>query len=382
MIEQFEQHWPLGSKERLMFDVFLYIGLRRGDAARLGKQHIRNGVLHLMTEKSGGTMPVYVPVHPALAASINACPSSGLAIIAKDDGTHYTRKGSAISFARPSLRPGFRCRRRAQTKRAIPLTACARHLRPSPPSPVQRKSELNAMFGWSGYQMAQLYTRKADRKRLAARALAKWTRPSSDDVAAQGNSRICIWKKNGPRTSVVTTYGAVVISGGKDQQNQCDQAMWWAREDSNLQPDRYERSALTIELQARTGSAQTPEHIASRGRNDWQSPATRRYIRSNRLALPLRIFALSSSHSGTVSIHSTPGGLATNGQSTANRMRSTPISCTQHISAGLEKLPLVVIQKLLQKMSRKLICLPRPAARSRGRCARPGTAASRPDGRG
>ena len=25
---------------------------------------------------------------------------------------------------------------------------------------------------------------------------------------------------------------------------------WWARQDSNLQPDRYERSALTIELQA------------------------------------------------------------------------------------------------------------------------------------
>jgi hypothetical protein len=38
------------------------------------------------------------------------------------------------------------------------------------------------MFGWSGYQMAQLYTKKADRKRLAARALATWTRPSSDDM--------------------------------------------------------------------------------------------------------------------------------------------------------------------------------------------------------
>src|SRR5438309_12115147 len=25
---------------------------------------------------------------------------------------------------------------------------------------------------------------------------------------------------------------------------------WWAREDSNLQPDRYERSALTVELRA------------------------------------------------------------------------------------------------------------------------------------
>ena len=30
---------------------------------------------------------------------------------------------------------------------------------------------------------------------------------------------------------------------------------WWARQDSNLQPDRYERSALTIELQARSAPA-------------------------------------------------------------------------------------------------------------------------------
>ena len=31
--------------------------------------------------------------------------------------------------------------------------------------------------------------------------------------------------------------------------------MWWARQDSNLQPDRYERPALTIELQARRWAA-------------------------------------------------------------------------------------------------------------------------------
>jgi hypothetical protein len=30
---------------------------------------------------------------------------------------------------------------------------------------------------------------------------------------------------------------------------------WWAREDSNLQPDRYERSALTVELRARASKA-------------------------------------------------------------------------------------------------------------------------------
>src|SRR5882724_1360462 len=35
---------------------------------------------------------------------------------------------------------------------------------------------------------------------------------------------------------------------------------WWARQDSNLQPDRYERPALTIELQA------PPRTAAERGR--------------------------------------------------------------------------------------------------------------------
>jgi hypothetical protein len=33
---------------------------------------------------------------------------------------------------------------------------------------------------------------------------------------------------------------------------------WWAREDSNLQPDRYERPALTIELRALASAAERP----------------------------------------------------------------------------------------------------------------------------
>ena len=41
------------------------------------------------------------------------------------------------------------------------------------------------MFGWSGHQMAQLYTKKADRKKLAARAMTKWARPTSDDVTVE-----------------------------------------------------------------------------------------------------------------------------------------------------------------------------------------------------
>jgi hypothetical protein len=46
----------------------------------------------------------------------------------------------------------------------------------------------------------------------------------------------------------------------------------------------------------------------------------RRHIFNKRFALPLRIFALSSSDSGTVCIQSSAGGFMTNGQSTANRI--------------------------------------------------------------
>jgi hypothetical protein len=40
---------------------------------RIGKQHIGNNLVHLVTEKSQGCMPVIIPVHPALTASIAAC---------------------------------------------------------------------------------------------------------------------------------------------------------------------------------------------------------------------------------------------------------------------------------------------------------------------
>jgi integrase len=37
----FEGRWPRGTRERVAFDVLLYTGLRRGDAVRLGRPHIK-----------------------------------------------------------------------------------------------------------------------------------------------------------------------------------------------------------------------------------------------------------------------------------------------------------------------------------------------------
>ena len=52
-IEQFENYWPVGSRERLAFALLLYTGQRRGDVLRIGRQHIREGVLTVRQSKTG-----------------------------------------------------------------------------------------------------------------------------------------------------------------------------------------------------------------------------------------------------------------------------------------------------------------------------------------
>ena len=51
-----------------------YTSLRRGDAVRLGRQHIRDGVAAIKTEKGGFNVAVMLPILPALADSLAAGP--------------------------------------------------------------------------------------------------------------------------------------------------------------------------------------------------------------------------------------------------------------------------------------------------------------------
>jgi hypothetical protein len=50
--DRFERRWPRGTRERLAYDVFLYTGLRIGDAVRLGRPHVKNGIATIRTEKN------------------------------------------------------------------------------------------------------------------------------------------------------------------------------------------------------------------------------------------------------------------------------------------------------------------------------------------
>lgn len=71
-IERFEATHPIGTKARLAFALGLYTLQRRGDVIRMGRQHIRNGMLSVRQEKTGAMLAL--PVRPELRTIIEATP--------------------------------------------------------------------------------------------------------------------------------------------------------------------------------------------------------------------------------------------------------------------------------------------------------------------
>src|SRR5215472_12199874 len=86
-IAQFEAHHPVGTKPRLALALLLYTAQRRSDVVRLGRQHIRDGVLTLKQQKTGITLAI--PVHPHLQAVLAATPSEQLTFLITATGRPY-----------------------------------------------------------------------------------------------------------------------------------------------------------------------------------------------------------------------------------------------------------------------------------------------------
>ena len=83
-IARFEAHHPVGSKPRLAHALLLYTGQRRGDVIRMGRRHIKDGVLTITQQKTG--VAVAVPVHPELRAAIDASAGTNLTFLVTDRG--------------------------------------------------------------------------------------------------------------------------------------------------------------------------------------------------------------------------------------------------------------------------------------------------------
>jgi integrase len=161
-IATFETHWPVGTRERLALAILLFTGLRRGDAATLGRQHIKSGVITIRTAKTGQL--VIIPILQELAEIIAATKTGDLAFIATASGAPMTTASFGNWFREACAAAGVPGAAHGLRK------AFTTRLADSGASELQ----LNAALGWAnGSRQSATYTEKANRAKLARDAMAK-----------------------------------------------------------------------------------------------------------------------------------------------------------------------------------------------------------------
>jgi integrase len=161
-IAAFEAHWPIGSKPRLALALGLYTAQRRGDVVRIGRQHIRDGVLRLRQNKTGATLAI--PVHAALQEIINATTSTDLTLLTAKSGKPYSADAFSVQFRTWCDEAGlsdcsFHGLRKAACRRLAEAGCSA--------------SEIAAISGHATLSEVSRYTKAADQAKLAKAALGR-----------------------------------------------------------------------------------------------------------------------------------------------------------------------------------------------------------------
>lgn len=160
-VETYREKHPVGTKARLALDLLLFCGLRRSDLFRAGRQHVKGSVLSIKTTKTNEW--VYLPIFPELQESIDSTDTGDLAFLTSATGQPFA---SAQSFGN-----WFKARCR---EAELPEHCTAHGLRKAGATIAANEGasakELMAMFGWTRMEMAELYTKEADKMRLARAA--------------------------------------------------------------------------------------------------------------------------------------------------------------------------------------------------------------------
>ena len=157
----YRARWYLGTRERLAMELLLWTGLRRGDAVRLGRQHVRDGVAYLKAETSGAALAI--PILPLLQVAIDAGPTGDLCFIA-------TKSGGAM--AKESFGTWFR-----EACDQAKVTGSAHGLRKLSATMAAENGaselQLQSFYGWKNPRQSQTYTRKANAERLSIQLAEK-----------------------------------------------------------------------------------------------------------------------------------------------------------------------------------------------------------------
>jgi integrase len=162
-IAQYEAQHAIGTKARLALALGLYTAQRRGDVVKLGRQHIKDGVLTMKQEKTGAV--VAVPIHPTMKAILDATPSEHLTLLTMASGKAYSGDHFNKQFRIWCGEAGLprRCKFHGLRKAALTRLAEA----------GATVHQIAAISGHVTLREVERYTKAADREKLAREGMAR-----------------------------------------------------------------------------------------------------------------------------------------------------------------------------------------------------------------
>jgi integrase len=144
-----------------------YTGQRRADVAAMAEGAYNGQGIAVVQEKTGA--PLWIPVHPALKAALDATPQPGPWLLCSSLERRYTTESFGNFMADAIADAGLpdACRLHGLRKsagRCLAEAGCTVH-------------QIKAILGHKTLAEAQRYTEEANQKRLAQQAMDKWSAP-------------------------------------------------------------------------------------------------------------------------------------------------------------------------------------------------------------
>lgn len=180
-IERFIQHHGEGSKAVLAMALLMFTGFRVSDLAVIGPQHRRGDVFQLRLFKNRNRTPVdiIIAIHPILEAVLASHSIKGMTYLQTEYGKPFSVKGLGNRVSQWFSQAG--------------LDHCTAHSVRKGLATDQAHNEatdsmLEAMFGWKDGKTSKIYTRNAERARLARQAVARinWDGIGTKLISSEG----------------------------------------------------------------------------------------------------------------------------------------------------------------------------------------------------
>lgn len=161
-VEAYRARWALGTRERLALELLINTGLRRSDMVRVGRQHVKDQIIHIRAGKNG--VELYIPILPRLSEALAAGPVGEMSFLSSQYGRPMTKESFGNVFKGWCRAAGIRAKS-AHGIRKLAATIVAEN--------GGSEQELQALFGWTTNTMSAVYTREANRKRQSLQAAFK-----------------------------------------------------------------------------------------------------------------------------------------------------------------------------------------------------------------